>query len=242
MPPFSKIMLLAGAFAFGALPALGQSLSEGFDAAQSGDYATALENFEQLAGQGNAAAQFNLGIMYDNGEGVPQNDSKAFEWYRKAAGQGFAAAQRNLGNMYRNGNGVPQNDSKAVEWFREAAEQGYADAQVNLGYMYDNGKGVRQNDFKAVEWYRKAAEQGLADAQYGLGMVYSIGIGVSRNPVMAYVASNLAAAQGDERSRKLRDREADGLSRDQLAEGQRMSSEWRVGTPLPYLKDFNTWP
>lgn len=57
---------------------------------------------------------------------------------------------------------------------------------------------------------------------------------------MAYVLANLAAAQGNEKGRGLRDAMADGLSRDQLAEEQRMASEWQVGTPLPYFKDFKT--
>lgn len=59
---------------------------------------------------------------------------------------------------------------------------------------------------------------------------------------MAYMLTNLAVAQGYEKGRKLRDSLADGLSYDQLAEGQRMATEWREGTPLPYFKDFTTWP
>ena len=87
------------------------------------------EDFAQtriLAEQGNASAQFNLGKMYEFGQGVPQDDAKAVEWYRKAAEQGYASAQKNLGVMYEFGQGVPQDDTKAVEWYRKAAEQGYA--------------------------------------------------------------------------------------------------------------------
>jgi len=65
-------------------------------------------------------AQNNLGVMYQNGRGVRQDDSQAVRWYRKAAEQGYASAQNNLGLMYVNGEGVPQ----AVKWFRKAAEQG----------------------------------------------------------------------------------------------------------------------
>jgi TPR repeat protein len=129
-----------------------------------------------------------------------------------------------------------------VEWFRKAAEQGMASAQLNIGNMYNNGEGVPQSYSKAVRWYRKAAEQGAAKAQFNLGNMYDTGEGVSRNPVMAYVVNNLAAAQGHESARNNRDIIANDLSREQIAEGQRMASEWRVGAPLPYLKDFNTWP
>ena len=86
-----------------------------------GDYATAERLFRLLAEQGNAAAQFNLGVMYNDGRGVPQNDAEAVKWFRKAADQGAAPAQFNLGNMYNDGRGVPQNDAEAVKCFRKAA-------------------------------------------------------------------------------------------------------------------------
>ena len=95
-----------------------------------------LDETRRLAEQGDADAQTNLGAMYDNGTGVPQNYSEAVKWYRLAAEQGIATAQYNLGAMYANGEGVPQNDAEAVKWYRLAAEQGYADAQNNLGIMY----------------------------------------------------------------------------------------------------------
>ena len=60
----------------------------------------------QAAAQGNAAAQHNLGVMYENGEGVRQDDAEAVRWYRQAAEQGVAQAQFNLGVMYENGQGV----------------------------------------------------------------------------------------------------------------------------------------
>ena len=71
----------------------------------------------------------NLGIMYDIGEGVPENNAEAVKWYRKAADQGHASAQCNLGLMYDNGEGVPENDAEAVKWYRKAADQGHAKAQ-----------------------------------------------------------------------------------------------------------------
>ena len=83
---------------------------KGLDAYDRGDYATALREFKPLAEQGNAAAQFNLGVMYDKGIGVPQNHKTAVKWYTLAAKQGNAHAQTNLGLMYDEGKGVPQND------------------------------------------------------------------------------------------------------------------------------------
>src|SRR5215471_9458253 len=110
-------------------------------AAARGDYATAVRLLRPLADQGDAQAQYNLGVLYDNGQGVPQNDAEAMKWYRKAAEKGHARAQQNLGTMYANGQGVPQNYTEAMTWFRKAADQGHAGAQQSLGSMYFNGQG-----------------------------------------------------------------------------------------------------
>ena len=119
-------------------------LLTGFKAYESGDYATALREWEPLAEQGHAGAQSLLGLMYRKGQGVAQDDKAAVKWYRLAAKQGFAGAQYNLGLMYAHGEGVPQDYKAAVKLFRLAAEQGDAQAQYNLGVMYDEGKGVTQ--------------------------------------------------------------------------------------------------
>ena len=72
------------------------------------------------ADQGFAEAQFSLGFMYENGQGVPQDDAQAVSWYRKAADQGLANALYNLGFMYSIGFGVPQDHAQAASWFRRA--------------------------------------------------------------------------------------------------------------------------
>ena len=113
----------------------------------------------RLADQGNAVAQYNLGVMYDNGRGVPQDNAQAVIWYRKAADKGYAAAQFNLGLMYDDGRGVPQDYAQAVAWYRKAAEQGDAAAQFDLGVMYDNGHGVPQDYVEAHMWFNLAASR-----------------------------------------------------------------------------------
>jgi len=112
---------------------------KGLDAYKSGDYATALREWTPLAEQGHADAQFNLGSMYEYGEGVPQDDKNAVKWYRLAAEQGYARAQIKLGVMYEVGRGVPQDYKTAVKWYRLAAEQGNAHAQYFRGLMYEDG-------------------------------------------------------------------------------------------------------
>ena len=101
------------------------------------------------AEQGNADAQFALGMMHTNGEGVPQNNAEAVIWFRLAAEQGHAWAQTTLGGMYLNGRGVPQDDVEAVTWFRLAADQGHAWALATLGASHDVGRGVPQDNVKA---------------------------------------------------------------------------------------------
>ena len=96
------------------------------------DYATALEKWQTLAEAGNAEAQNNLGILYDNGQGVAQDYGKARAWWEKAATQGDAGAQYNLGVLYYNGEGVPRDISKAREWLEKAAAQGDESAKAAL--------------------------------------------------------------------------------------------------------------
>ena len=152
------LTLITGA----AQPASAGAFEDGFAAYRSEDYPTALRLWMPLARQGDAGAQFNLGIMYANGRGVPQNDAEAVKWYRLAADQGDAGAQSNLGIMYANGRGVPQNDAEAVKWYRLAADQGDAGAQSNLGIMYANGRGVPQNYVLAYMWSNLASAGGNA--------------------------------------------------------------------------------
>jgi TPR repeat protein len=94
--------------------------NDGYDAYQKGDYKTAFNEFKPLAEQGDASAQYNLGVMYDNGKGVLKDDKEAVKWYRKAAEQGLASAQGNLGAMYANGHGVLKDLSKAKHWIKKA--------------------------------------------------------------------------------------------------------------------------
>ena len=156
-----KRYLVVTALAVGlSMPAWGQDFGAGVAAYNRGDYVAALEEWRPLAEQGNAKAQYNLGVMFDDGEGVPQDDAEAVRWYRRAAEQGVAKAQYNLGVMFDDGEGVPQDDAEAVRWYRRAAEQGVATAQYNLGVMFDDGEGVPQDYAQAHKWYNLAASRG----------------------------------------------------------------------------------
>ena len=154
------------------------------------------DNILELANEGDACAQNNLGLMYAKGRGVARSDEKAVEWVLKAAEQGLAMAQCNLGDMYDNGTGVEQSNEKAREWYLKAAEQGLARAQYKLVSMYRDGTGVEQSDKKAAEWVLKAAEQGDARAQYDLGNMYEKGRDVEQSDEKAVEWFLKAAEQG----------------------------------------------
>jgi hypothetical protein len=122
------------------------------------------EDILRAAERGDVHSQFNLGWMYAEGRGVPQNYKQAVYWYAKAAKQGDASAQFNLGMLYDKGEGVARDHKQAVYWYAKAAEQGIAVAQYNLGLMYDRGEGVIQDFKQAYLWFSLAAAQGLENA------------------------------------------------------------------------------
>ena len=193
---FSVFLVVACATGAAAGP-----IEEAVSAYQHGDYALAEQLIRPLAEQGNAEAQFRLGIMHQLGKGVPQDYREAVKWYRKAADQGDAQGQFSLGVMYRSGVGIPQDYQEALKWFRKAADQGEAQAQHNLGVMYENGKGVPQDTKEAVKWFRRSAEHGFAPAQSVLGVLYHNGRGI-RQDLLAYMWLTIAAAALSDDARK----------------------------------------
>jgi len=96
------------------------------------DYQKAASCYRMAAEQGNAVAQYCMGILCNNGEGVEQNYADAAKWFRKAGNQGYANAQYALGLQYAYGHGVIQNTEAAIKWLQKAAAQGHKDAQKTL--------------------------------------------------------------------------------------------------------------
>lgn len=196
------------------------------------DTAKAVEWYQKAAAQGNTSAQVELGWMHYKGESIPRDDTKAVEWFSKAAAVGITDAQFALGLIYATSGGVTQDAAKAVEWYQKAAVQGHAGAQYMLGEMYGNGVGVPKDAAKAVEWWQKAAAQGLSVAQYNLGVSYADGDGVAKDIILAYAWFNIAAAGGNADALKGRGIAESRLPGNQLAEAQRLSSNWKKGQVL----------
>lgn len=141
---------------------------------------TEFEKNLDLANEGDADAQFNLGVMLSKGEGVNKDENEAVYWYRKSAEQGNPRAQNNLGTMYENGSGVTKNINTAIEWYSRAFQQGNKIAQYNLEQIMITKK---KNDEKSVnnqyphtkteiELLLESAQQGDPNAQFELAMKY----------------------------------------------------------------------
>ena len=102
-----------------------------------GDYDKALAEIQSLANEGEPRAQYDLGLMYDKGQGVPQSDADARRWYELAAGQGEPRAQYNLGLMYLNGQGVQPDVVLAYYWISLSASRGNQHAAEASEYVRD---------------------------------------------------------------------------------------------------------
>ena len=119
----------------------------------------------KAAEEGNAQAQYDLGVCYYWGRGAEQDLAKAAEYFRKAAEQDLSEAQYHLGWCYHHGEGVAEDEAEALKLWHKAAEQGYAEAQCRLGDCYYWGFDAKQDKAEGIKWFRKAAAQGSAYAK-----------------------------------------------------------------------------
>jgi hypothetical protein len=125
-----------------------------------GDYAKSVRMFTSLANENVSGAQWAMGVIYFQGQGVPRDYAAALKWHRLAADNGHQLSQYEIGVMYDGGLGVPKSASEAARWFRRSAEQGYGMAQINLGAMYSSGEGVTKDLVEAQKWFIIAAAGG----------------------------------------------------------------------------------
>jgi len=128
------------------------------------NYKEAAQWYRLAAQQGHPEAQFNLGALYLNGQGVSHDDRESAHWFKLAAEQGQAEAEYNLGVLYANGQGVSRDDAEAVRWYRLAAERDHRDAQFNLAVLYASGRGTARDLVQAEKWFQNAARAGDRDA------------------------------------------------------------------------------
>jgi localization factor PodJL len=157
------------------------------------------------ATSGNAAAEYEIGLRYAEGRGVPANPEFAIYWFERAAQKGIAPALYRLGSLYEKGQGVKKDLNKARTLYLQAADKGNVKAIHNLAVLYAEGIDGKPDYRVAAQWFRKAAEKGVADSQYNLGILYARGIGVEQNLAESYKWFALAANQGDQDATKKRE-------------------------------------
>lgn len=231
--PFAAAALCLLAF---ACPLHAQTLAEAKAEIDAGNYAQAAQIYRALAAEGDAKAQYNLGLMYDSGDGVARDPQQALHWYRQAAGQGLSEAQYTLGVIYFRSDVVPVDYAEAVKWYRRAAEQGHAKSQLNLGLIYFGGAVVPQDYAEAIRWYERAAAQDNAEAQYNLGNMYLRADGVPQDLVRGHMWVQLSTrnlspgAQLAKRQRVLRFYESK-MTPEQLAQAKARVAVCAAGKP-----------
>ena len=202
----------------------------GFTAYQAGDKTTAVEALQFAAEKGHPMAQWKLGRMYASGDGIEQDQLKAFELFSEVAN---AYADENprapsapfvadafvaLGSYYRDG--IPNSDVKpdvrrARQMFTYAASYfGDPDAQLNLARMYYEGEGGDRDPRQAVRWAKLAADKGNVAAQAMLGHLLFQGDGVQRQPVIGLMFLTVATerAEADDSEQWIRDLQEEAFS------------------------------
>jgi TPR repeat protein len=201
-----------------------EAYQAGIQQCEDRNYSAALASFKKADGLGNRDAQYRIGCLYVEGQGVAQDFAEAEKWLRKAVTGGNKDAADKLSELFVLGKIKPEStweeeqwllveaekgdaDSQfrlgeisssyaASDWFQKAANQGHMEAQYKLAEKYYYGNGIAQDYAEAGNWYRKAAEQGHADAQYSLGLIYEYAKGVAPDLVEAVKWLRKAAEQG----------------------------------------------
>lgn len=126
------------------------------------DYARAAEYYRRVV-RDNPSVQWRLGVMYDLGQGVPENPTEAFRLFRQAAGNDDVNAQVSLGVMYANGRGVGADYTQSMRYYRRAAELGSGAGFLGVGLLYQHGLGVAPSANEAAAWF--LAAQALRDTR-----------------------------------------------------------------------------
>lgn len=130
--------------------------ARGVDALNNGNFAEALKCFQTAYDMGHSGAMYNLGYMYENGEGVVRDTRKAFDWYLKAANYGDVEAMSMVADRYLLGNGVSENRSEAFKWHKKAAGYGNLNSMVSIAILYATDSQEDNSEAIAIDWMRKA--------------------------------------------------------------------------------------
>jgi len=168
--------------------------------------------YQKAAQHGHSGAELNLALLYEKGDGVPKDASRARALIEAAARQGLVPAQRKLAELQQGTKSTPASNlwqegrkrylagdhGGAAQSILKAAQAGNGDAQNQIGYMYEAGDGVTKSAVEAAKWYQAGAAQGHAHCQFALGSLYEAGRGVKENWDEAARWYQKSAAQSDD--------------------------------------------
>ncbi|MDD9841159.1 MAG: tetratricopeptide repeat protein [Alphaproteobacteria bacterium] len=135
---------------------------------QAEDKPSLKTSLDEAAEQGDADAQYRLGVCYAEGEGVSQNKKEAIYWYRQAAEQGFAVAQLALGTSYLTGDGVPKNEQTAYMWFLLAKANGDAEIKRVVGEAIDLLESLLSRAERAAAQEEAQMQERMSKIQAGI--------------------------------------------------------------------------
>jgi len=191
-----KALVLAGVLL--ASPFAHATLEDGIRAANEGEFAVALKEFQYLADKGFAPGIYELAKLYEGGYGVTRDYRKAAALYQQGVKKNHPDSMFALAVLYDEGKGVKLDHQMAVTLFEKAANKNLPAAQFNLGVMYSNGVG-----------YEKAAANNYSLAQFNLALMYFEGLGMPKDLEKSYIWNTIAEYNGNmqaSHSRKLDER------------------------------------
>jgi len=194
----SCIFFVSTVFFLPVVSAQQDRFESGLASKDRGHYATAMRAWLPMAEAGNPEAQNNVGYMYEEGLGVPQNYLLAMNWYRQAADNGLAEAQHNMGMLYHHGYGVAENLGEAFRWFKLAADQELAESEYMLALAFENGEGTELDYIEAKRLFLSAARKNYVPAQLMYAFMLQAGEGGDSEPFSAYVWGKIAELNGSD--------------------------------------------
>ena len=170
-------------------------MEDGQAAYNQGDFKKAFELWRPLAEEGTARAQSNLGVLYENGKGVPADMNEALKWYRLAAEQGYAGAQNNLGLIYATGKGVMRDPVLAYMWFDLAAQSLTGDLAKTVASSRDviAGSLSPEQAMQAVEMSRRCKAANYKQCESGASVAIATTPAVTSTPAIATTSHDVTA-------------------------------------------------
>ncbi len=226
--PLTFLLFLALLVLFGnSSSTFAKDFQDGMSPYNERDYKTALKIFLSNAEQGLCCrSQVMLGLMYEEGQGTPQNHKESIKWYRDAA-QYEPEARFILGKKYHEGEGVPQNYKVAVKWYQLAVDLGHKNAKSNLLALAIKSP-------EALELLITDAENGNPESQYHLGLIYSKVTGL-QDYVLAHQWFNLASSRGNQYAEKNLNLIENKMTPQQIEDAQEMARSWKPTSKLIIL-------